>query len=70
MDGQLGLKDKKDKKKFIFIKVLDGVSAIAAGYFHSLDIKTNGTLWDTGWNATGQLGTGDNKSIYIWKQIK
>ena len=36
------------------------VKAIAAGYAHSLVLKTNGTLWVTGRNNFGQLGDGSN----------
>jgi len=36
-----------------------GVSAIAAGGWHSLAIKPDGSLWAWGRNNHGQLGTGD-----------
>ena len=36
------------------------VKAIAAGYAHSLALKTNGTVWATGRNNFGQLGDGSN----------
>lgn len=32
--------------------------SIAAGPFHSLGIKSDGTLWAWGWNTYGQLGDG------------
>jgi len=35
-----------------------GVTAIAAGYYHSLFIKGDGSLWGTGNNGYGQLGLG------------
>jgi hypothetical protein len=31
---------------------------VAAGAWHSLLVKTDGTLWAMGWNASGQLGDG------------
>ena len=37
-------------------------SKIACGYYHGLALKTNGTLYVTGGNDYGQLGTGDTKS--------
>ena len=46
---------------------LSGVSAIAAGANHSLALKTDGTVWAWGYNATGQLGNGTtiNSSIPV-----
>jgi alpha-tubulin suppressor-like RCC1 family protein len=35
-----------------------GVKAIAAGAYHSLAVKDDGTVWAWGWNAIGQLGDG------------
>jgi hypothetical protein len=35
--------------------------SVAAGAFHSLAIKTNGTLWSWGANALGQLGMGNTQ---------
>jgi alpha-tubulin suppressor-like RCC1 family protein len=40
------------------VKILDGVTAIAAGYNHSLAIKEDGSLWAWGGNWSGQLGDG------------
>jgi alpha-tubulin suppressor-like RCC1 family protein len=37
---------------------LTGVKSIAAGYYHSLAVKTDGTVWAWGYNGNGQLGTG------------
>ncbi|MBI4883248.1 MAG: hypothetical protein HY826_04255, partial [Actinobacteria bacterium] len=41
-------------------QVMSGVAAIAAGAFHSLALKGDGTLWTFGWNSSGQLGTAVN----------
>jgi len=38
--------------------VAGGVIAIAAGYRHSLFVKSDGSLWGMGWNFYGQLGDG------------
>ena len=32
--------------------------AIATGNAHSMVLKTDGTVWATGWNQYGQLGDG------------
>jgi alpha-tubulin suppressor-like RCC1 family protein len=51
---------------------------ISARGFHSLAIKTNGTLWSWGGNSSGQLGLGDTiarsspvqvGSLTDWKDI-
>ena len=38
--------------------VASNVLAIAAGYFHSLFLKSDGSLWVMGYNQYGQLGDG------------
>ena len=45
--------------------VPNGVTAIAAGWNHSLFIKNDGSLWVMGNNAFGQLGDGTLDSIGI-----
>ncbi|MCW3101788.1 MAG: repeat-containing protein [Bacteroidetes bacterium] len=37
---------------------MSGVSLLRAGEFHSLALKTDGTVWSWGKNASGQLGDG------------
>jgi len=59
--GQLGTGDYNNRN--VFVKVLSGVSAIAAGDYHSLALKKDGTLWATGGNSSGQLGTGSEINI-------
>ncbi len=41
-------------------QVLSDVIAIAAGRFHSLALKSDGSLWSFGLNVSGQLGTVTN----------
>ena len=38
--------------------VASGVTAIAAGGYHSLFLKSDGSLWAMGWSGHGQLGDG------------
>jgi alpha-tubulin suppressor-like RCC1 family protein len=40
------------------INVASNVVAVAAGYYHSLFVKTDGTLWGMGLNSDGELGNG------------
>ncbi len=35
---------------------VNAVKAVAAGWAHSLILRTDGTLWACGWNTSGQLG--------------
>ncbi|MBC7943236.1 fibronectin type III domain-containing protein [Candidatus Saccharibacteria bacterium] len=37
---------------------LTGVTKITSGQYHSLALKSDGTLWAWGWNGNGQLGIG------------
>ena len=39
--------------------VTNGVIAIAAGQYHSLFLKSDGSVWAMGWNGYGQLGDGN-----------
>ena len=41
---------------------VDGVVAIAAGYFHSLALKGDGTVWAWGSNWYGELGDGSSQN--------
>ena len=55
--GQLGLGDTADRDTPT--QVTSDVVAVAAGTFHSLIVKRDGTLWAMGRNDSGQLGLGD-----------
>lgn len=41
-----------------FVPLTTGVTAIAAGFAHSVFLRNDGTLWATGFNTDGQLGNG------------
>ncbi len=45
------------------------VTAIAAGFFHSLFLKSDGSLWAMGADDDGQLGDGKTKNAKYPKQI-
>lgn len=43
--------------------------AVSHYYNTSIGIKTDGTLWGTGYNAFGQLGLGHQNDVYAWTQL-
>lgn len=49
----------------------DGVTAIAAGAFHSLFLKSDGSLWAMGDERFGELGDGNsgNTSIFLYTNL-
>ena len=49
--------------------VASNVTAIAAGDFHSLFLKSDGSLWAMGENEIGELGNGTFVNAYIPEQI-
>ena len=55
--GQLG--DGTKSERLSFVKVVpSGVTAIAAGDYHSMVLTHDGSVWTTGENADGELGDG------------
>ncbi len=64
--GQLGTGDTVDITTPVEIIVGGpsvGVAAVSAGLNHTMILKTDGTLWATGRNTNGQLGTGDTIDV-------
>ena len=49
--------------------IASGVIAIAAGNYHTLALKIDGSLWAWGYNVAGQLGDGTTTGSWIPKQI-
>ena len=47
-----------------------GVTAVSAGDFHSLYLKSDGSLWASGLNSSGQLGDGTNTNRNFPVQIE
>ncbi|MDE3066534.1 MAG: hypothetical protein KGJ60_03185 [Verrucomicrobiota bacterium] len=45
------------------------VTNVAAGYYHSLFLKSDGSLWGTGGNFEGQLGDGTFNNTNRLEQI-
>ena len=44
-------------------------ASVSAGAYHTVAVRTDGTLWAWGWNAYGQLGTGDYTSFNAPTQV-
>jgi alpha-tubulin suppressor-like RCC1 family protein len=42
------------------IGFLNEITTLAAGYYHTVIIKSDGRLWSWGWNVYGQLGDETN----------
>ena len=52
-----------------FSTLMGGVTAIACGYQHTIFLKSDGTVWTTGYNYYGQLGVGDTSIRYSPVQV-
>jgi len=50
-------------------QMASGVASISAGVYRTLFIKTDGTLWGTGWNYYGQLGDGTPTERNTFEQV-
>ena len=72
-DGQLGDGSKTDSSSFVYA-ISSGVGQVAtvdvaAGSYHSLVIKEDGSVWATGCNKYGQLGDGSKAERLIYVQV-
>ena len=58
-EGQLGDTSTVNKSTPVQVGVVfNNVVAIAAGGYHALALKSDGTVWGWGWNGDGELGDG------------
>ncbi len=57
--GQLGLGDTDDRHSPVQVGTASDWVSVAAGYCHSIALRSDGTLWAWGSNNHGQLGLGD-----------
>ena len=68
--GQLGLGDTSHRYTFTEItNNVDDIKSVCCGYSHTFILKNDGTLWECGWNTSGQLGLGDTTNRYTFTQI-
>ena len=61
--GELGLGDNglgTDRNVPTQVGADTSWASVAAGFYHSLAVKTDGALWAWGYNNDGELGLGDN----------
>ena len=69
IDGQLGVFNMATIyfARFQPVDIGNNNLTVSAGYRHSLLLKADGTIWATGNNEYGQLGTGDhsNSSVFV-----
>ena len=62
--GQLGSGSTENSiKNFVAVSGLSNIVAIAAGDYHSLTLKQDGTVWAWGLNVDGQLGDGSTVTL-------
>ncbi len=47
-----------------------GVAAVAGGLVHSIVLKTDHSLWTTGYNNNGELGNGNTPGVLKLVQIR
>ena len=71
-NGQLGLGDNSNRNTLI--RITSNISgcrplSISCGANHTMVLMTNGTIWGTGLNGTGQLGLGDLNNRNTLTQI-
>jgi alpha-tubulin suppressor-like RCC1 family protein len=69
--GQLGLDDTTDRNAFTEVTDLSdkNITALFAGYFHSLALSNDGKVYAAGWNNNGQLGLGDNDGRNTFTEV-
>lgn len=71
-NGQLGLGDTTDRTTFV--KVTDNINYdvkdVACGLYHTMIIKTDGSIWGTGLNGNGQLGIGNTTNQTKFVKVK
>ena len=65
-DDLLARSDKEQDRSFVSV-ITSGVKAVAAGHFHSMILKRDGSFWSAGASSAGQLGDGSRiaKNVFV-----
>ena len=69
LDGQLGDGTFDDKLVSVQASGLSNVIKISAGTYHTLALKSDGTVWAWGDNVSGQIGDGSTTSRSVPTQV-
>ena len=68
--GQLGLRNIPNRTTFTIIGInTNDIKSVYCGYFYTLILKNDGTLWGCGLNNSSQLGLGDESNRTEFTQI-
>ncbi|WP_169312596.1 RCC1 domain-containing protein [Leadbettera azotonutricia] len=69
--GELGLGDKENKTSFTQVSSAgNNVKTVSAGARHTVILKTDGTVWVTGYNFNGQLGLNNTVDANTFTQVQ
>ena len=66
--GQLALGDNDNRNEFTLVD-LESWLMVESGAYHTVAIKSDGTLWVAGYNIYGALGLGDNDNRNVLTQV-
>ena len=70
-NGQVGDGTSNNKRVYpVQVNNISSITAIAAGEWYSLALKSDGTAWSWGYNDSGQLGDGTTDEKYVPVQVK
>ncbi|MCL2106747.1 MAG: hypothetical protein FWH26_06810 [Oscillospiraceae bacterium] len=68
--GQLGDgTDDNNRESPVAVVGLTGVTAVSAGNYHAVALKSDGTVYTWGWNRSGQLGDGSDTDSNVPKRV-
>ena len=68
--GQLGLGDTTNRTTFTQITTnADDIKSVYCGWYYTIILKNDGTLWGCGYNGYGNLGLGDTTNRTTFTQI-